>query len=353
MPWIHWVCQGELLRTDCYCCGAAFTRVRRPIFGSSMSARARRSSDTHFSRVVNRSAVPLSRTAELYLPACLRRRRRGSLSCTNDEHDAHNCSVSPVGARCAPGDARSGCARTGAPGTPVRYSDSREHPARLRRLRVLHHHRRHALGGERRRPAADAAAEWYPQRACAASLLDRARARNGRSAALRVAGRVLDRAGAVRKGSEPRRAERRPAARRAPIASDRSADRRGAGAGHAACGTAFASGAAARRRSAADGPWSANRQRPRASRPSRSLPRRRCSRPSAPTEQRARVCTYRGGGDWRPLRHSSRRLRWASSSATESPTGVPRQSHPAPRARRRGSPPPHLQRTIRLRTLRK
>jgi hypothetical protein len=34
---------------------------------------------------------------------------------------------------------------------------------------------------------------------------------------LRVAGRVLERAGAVRKGSEPRRAERRPAARRAPI----------------------------------------------------------------------------------------------------------------------------------------
>ena len=87
--------------------------------------------------------------------------------------------------------------------------------------------------------------------------------------------------------------------------------------------------------------------------PSQSLPRRRCSGPSAPTEKRARLCTHRGGGHWRPRRHSSRRLRWASPSRTESPTGVPRQSHPAPRACRPGSRPPHLLRTIRLRTRRK
>ena len=83
------------------------------------------------------------------------------MSCTYDEHDAHHCAVASTGARSAPGDARSGCARTGARGTPLRYSDSREHPARVRRLGVLHQHRRHALGGERRQPAADAAAGWY------------------------------------------------------------------------------------------------------------------------------------------------------------------------------------------------
>ena len=65
------------------------------------------------------------------------------------------------------------------------------------------------------------------------------------------------------------------------------------------------------------------------------------------------VCTHGGGGEWRRRRHSSRPLRWASPSRTESPTGVPRQSHPALRACRPGSRPPHLVPTTRLRTPRK
>ena len=315
--------------------------------------KARRSSDRHFSRVVNRSAVPLSRTAELYLPACLRRRRRGScLALTTstmltialshllgrglrlETHEAvalarellaHPCGIPTPENIQLGSDGSASCISTDGMPSVSSVADL---------LMTL-------------------LPEWYPQRACAASLCDRARARNGRSAALRVAGRVLERAGAVRKGSEPRRAERRPAARRAPIASDRGAVRRGAGAGHAACGKAFASGAAAHRRSAA-----ADTRGPQTgSVLERADPADRCRAADVQVLRRRRssglactriaaVGTGGRGGTRRVVCGGLRRR-------DDQSTGVPRQSHPAPRARRPGSRPPHLQRTIRLRTRRK
>ena len=173
------------------------------------------------------------------------------MSCTHDEHDAHNCSVSPAGTRSAPGDARSGGARTGAAVTPLRYSNSREHPARLGWLGVLHQYRRHALGSERRRPAGDAVAELVPP-TCLRRFAMPSRAgsrRSKRRPSRRWANSRARWSGS--KGSEPRRAERRPAARRAPIASDCGADHRGAGAGDAGCDRALARSAGAHRRSAA------------------------------------------------------------------------------------------------------
>ena len=65
---------------------------------------------------------------------------RGACLALTTEHDANTCSISPAGARCVPGDARSGRAGTGTPGTPVRYSDGREHPAGIRRIGVMHPH---------------------------------------------------------------------------------------------------------------------------------------------------------------------------------------------------------------------